>query len=195
MANRQDIIKASAKLFAANGFSATSVSHISEAVGLSASAGGIYRHFKSKEAIFDAIFDDYFENYTAFLTAVDSNMSSADGVDKRQLARTLLGLALHQAKMSDAVVKIYLKDQNRLKADHIAQAARIRENSVAAFEVVSGYISGNDTTFDAEAVAGILIDSINFRVSNLVPEFGVTEDRYLSALTDLLYSLIGTDDI
>jgi len=194
MVGRQDIVKASTELFAAHGFKSTSISDISKAVGLSASAGGIYRHFKSKDAIFDAIFDDYFDNYTTFLTEVDSNINGAEGVDKRQLARTLLELSFGQAKMSDAIITIYLKDRNLLKEKHITQATSLRENSVAIFKFICKYISGDNLVFDADAIAAILIDSINFRVSNFVPDYGISEERYLTSLTDLFYSLVVTED-
>jgi len=51
MATKADIIRESTLLFAENGFQATSIATISKAVNLSASAGGIYRHFKSKRDI------------------------------------------------------------------------------------------------------------------------------------------------
>jgi len=195
MVEKNDIIVASANLFATNGFDATSVSDISKAVGLSASAGGIYRHFKSKNAIFDAIFDDYYNNYVAFLGAVNSNVSSGLYVNKRDLARTLLELSLEQAKMDIDIIKLYFKERSRLKEKHVVQAARLREKSIVAFTFVCKYISGSKADFDAEAAAAILIDSMNFRVSEFVPDHGISEDRYISSLTDLLYALIvGSED-
>lgn len=194
MARRQDIIGVAATLFAEKGFSATSVADISKAVGLSASAGGIYRHFKSKNAIFDAIFDDYFENYVTFLSSVDTNMSAAASIDKRQLARTLLEISLHQAKSSVSIIKIYLKERSRLNRQHVEQSTQLRESSVAAFKAVCTFISGSEPDFDVEAVAAILIDSINFRVSGFVPKYEIDEDRYLTSLTDLLYALVVTED-
>lgn len=195
MVDKKDIVAASTKLFAKNGFDATSVSDISKAIGLSSSAGGIYRHFKSKRAIFDAIFDDYYENYGAFLGAVNSNASASLGVNKRDLARTLLELSLKQAKTDVDIIKLYFKERSRLKKKHIALAANLRETSIAAFTAVCKYISGSEADFDAEATAAILIDSINFRVSEFVPNHGISEDRYISSLTDLLYALVvGKED-
>lgn len=195
MVDKKDIVVASTKLFATNGFDATSVSDISKAIGLSPSAGGIYRHFKSKRAIFDAIFDDYYENYGAFLGEVNSNVSSSLEVNKRDLARTLLELSLKQAKTDVDIIKLYFKERSRLKEKHIVLAANLRETSIAAFTLVCKYISGSEADFDAEAAAAILIDSINFRVSEFAPDHGISEDRYISSLTDLLYSLVvGNED-
>lgn len=190
MVDRLDIIEAAADLFARDGFDATSVADISRAVGLSASAGGMYRHFKSKAAIFDAIFDNYYSVYGRFLSEVDTNISMDLGEDKRALAHGLLSLALCQAKHNASVIKLYFREQNRLNDAHLVQASALRAKSIASFEFVCNHIAGNASNFDAQAVAAILIDSINLRVSNFAPEFGITEERYLSSLTDLLFALV-----
>ncbi len=57
MDRRANIVRAAADLFARQGYRATTVADISLAVGLSPSAGGLYRHFGSKEALLDAVVD------------------------------------------------------------------------------------------------------------------------------------------
>jgi AcrR family transcriptional regulator len=54
---RDQILHAAFRLFAANGFHGTSMRQIAQEVGIA--VGGIYNHFASKEAIYDAIFLEY----------------------------------------------------------------------------------------------------------------------------------------
>ncbi|MFH1137525.1 MAG: TetR/AcrR family transcriptional regulator [Pseudomonadota bacterium] len=56
---REEIIRASQKLFIGNGFAKTKVSDIVKAVGVS--QGTFYYYFKTKEEIIDAIVDGYIE--------------------------------------------------------------------------------------------------------------------------------------
>ncbi|MGH2831414.1 MAG: TetR/AcrR family transcriptional regulator [Solirubrobacteraceae bacterium] len=51
---RDRIIQAAMRLFSERGYSATSVAKIEAAVGLKPGAGGLYHHFKSKEAVLAA---------------------------------------------------------------------------------------------------------------------------------------------
>ncbi len=51
---RERIIEEALRLFAEKGYSATAVSEIEAAAGLSPGAGGLYRHFRSKEEVLAA---------------------------------------------------------------------------------------------------------------------------------------------
>jgi AcrR family transcriptional regulator len=51
---RERIVDEAMHLFSQNGYAATSVAKIEAAAGLTAGAGGLYHHFKSKEAVLAA---------------------------------------------------------------------------------------------------------------------------------------------
>jgi AcrR family transcriptional regulator len=51
---RERIVDEAMRLFSDHGYSATSIARIEEAAGLSPGAGGLYHHFKSKEAVLAA---------------------------------------------------------------------------------------------------------------------------------------------
>jgi AcrR family transcriptional regulator len=51
---RERIIDQAMRLFSENGYSGTSITKIEAAAGLTPGAGGIYHHFKSKEALLAA---------------------------------------------------------------------------------------------------------------------------------------------
>jgi AcrR family transcriptional regulator len=56
---RQEVVDAAAKVFAENGYAATSISDLTEATGLA--AGGLYHYIGSKEALLLAICDELLE--------------------------------------------------------------------------------------------------------------------------------------
>ena len=60
---RQEILEASLELFSFQGFEATSVSQIADAVGIRKAS--LYSHFESKQAILDALVDEVLEQYAA----------------------------------------------------------------------------------------------------------------------------------
>ena len=58
---KQEILKASLELFSVQGFEATSISQIADAVGIRKAS--LYSHFDSKQAILDAIVKEVLEQY------------------------------------------------------------------------------------------------------------------------------------
>lgn len=58
---KQEILEASLNLFSVQGFEATSISQIADAVGIRKAS--LYSHFESKQAILDAIVKDVLEQY------------------------------------------------------------------------------------------------------------------------------------
>lgn len=58
---RQEILEASLELFSFQGFEATSISQIADAVGIRKAS--LYSHFESKQAILDALVDEVLAQY------------------------------------------------------------------------------------------------------------------------------------
>lgn len=73
---KEIILEEALKLFAVEGFEAVSIRNIADKVGIGNSA--LYKHFESKQAIFDAIVDKLKNLY---LTQCDSITSDIRGVD------------------------------------------------------------------------------------------------------------------
>ncbi|MFC4127375.1 TetR/AcrR family transcriptional regulator [Nocardia rhizosphaerae] len=70
-ATRETIERAAVRVFANRGFAASSIRHIAEAAGLS--TGSIYRHYASKEALFDALLDQATSGLVAASAALSSD--------------------------------------------------------------------------------------------------------------------------
>lgn len=60
---RKEILEASLELFSVQGFEATSISQIADAVGIRKAS--LYSHFESKQAILDALLKEVLEQYAA----------------------------------------------------------------------------------------------------------------------------------
>jgi AcrR family transcriptional regulator len=62
---RERIVDEAMRLFSQNGYTATSVAKIEDAAGLTPGAGGLYHHFKSKEAVLAAGIERHLERLGA----------------------------------------------------------------------------------------------------------------------------------
>ena len=94
---KQRILKAALKLFGKHGYDSVRVAQISDAVGIKAPS--LYKHYKSKQDIFDAILDEMEKRYQAQVSAmqVDGNNPDKDAenlanADKEQLISIAKGL-------------------------------------------------------------------------------------------------------
>ena len=63
---KQEILEASLELFSVQGFEATSISQIANAVGVRKAS--LYSHFGSKQAILDALVQEVLEQYEGNMT-------------------------------------------------------------------------------------------------------------------------------
>ncbi|SHL99572.1 transcriptional regulator, TetR family [Anaerosporobacter mobilis DSM 15930] len=78
MSTKERIIEESLKLFAVNGFESVSVRTIAAAVGVRDSA--LYKHFSSKQAIFDTIVEQSIERFKQQYTKVDIRHLNSDNL-------------------------------------------------------------------------------------------------------------------
>lgn len=77
--NTKEIIMEEAlKLFATNGFEAVSIRTIADRVGIGNSA--LYKHFESKQAIFDALVEELKGRYLEQCSSVTENIRGLDAV-------------------------------------------------------------------------------------------------------------------
>jgi AcrR family transcriptional regulator len=65
VSTRERLVDEAMRLFSQNGYTATSVAKIEDAAGLTPGAGGLYHHFKSKEAVLAAGIERHLERLGA----------------------------------------------------------------------------------------------------------------------------------
>ena len=73
---RQRILTEALYLFSKKGYEAVSVDQIAKAVGIKAPS--LYKHYQSKQAIFDAIFNEMQKQYDTQIEAMNLHLSDAD---------------------------------------------------------------------------------------------------------------------
>jgi AcrR family transcriptional regulator len=104
---RQVLINAALDLFAAEGVRATTVRKIEEAAGLSPGAGGMYRHFRSKDELLLAAVEAYFEEVLVFADALPATLELNDlRAELRQAATTFREFN----ERHEALVRVMLLD-------------------------------------------------------------------------------------
>jgi AcrR family transcriptional regulator len=75
---RERILEAAMRLFASQGFRATTVGDIEAAAGLVPRRGSLYRHYPSKEAVFEACLDRWIADVKGFPATVEAMLPLDD---------------------------------------------------------------------------------------------------------------------
>ena len=106
---KQEILEASLELFSVQGFEATSISQIADAVGIRKAS--LYSHFESKQAILDALVKNVLTQYAAHSIFANADWENdEDTQDKQmmtphwaaQMIRGQINFILHEPHISMA---------------------------------------------------------------------------------------------
>jgi AcrR family transcriptional regulator len=178
---RHGIIRAAETLFAENGFGATRVAEVAAAAGLSPGAGGLYRHFASKQALLSAVIDlaldrlhETLEQRAAF-EALDFPLNQK----VEQIGRMLIA----RGRESRELLIIMERDLPRfpdllarVRRDLVAPALGSLENWLA--EQVS---EPARERFDAAALAQVAWDGICRRVTSYEKQPAISDAQFIAA--------------
>ena len=103
---KQEILEASLELFSVQGFEATSISQIADAVGVRKAS--LYSHFENKQAILDALVKNVLEQYAAHSIFAKADWEKAAGSlpqtadDAVQMIQGQMRYILHDPHISKA---------------------------------------------------------------------------------------------
>jgi AcrR family transcriptional regulator len=160
MQRKQAIIDAAIKLFAQNGFGATSTASIGMAAGVTEPL--IHYHFKSKDGLFtyvlDSIFTEYFSRLDALPTETATEFEKIENLIRMHFQfadncpnETLFVVSECPAKLQDAAHACaqYIKEQKDRLNDYIASCLE------------AGVKSGEFNKVPVVATTGILLAMIN----------------------------------
>src|SRR5436190_21788273 len=119
---REVLIDAALTLFANEGYRGTTIRKIEEAAGLTPGAGGLYRHFASKEALLLAAVDRYRRDVAEYLARAPEVMSLGD-VRAELLVAAKLSREFNER--NDALLRVLILEQRAIpkKAQQHFQAA------------------------------------------------------------------------
>src|SRR5687768_12967483 len=108
---REVLIDAALRLFASEGYRGTTIRKIEEAAGLTPGAGGLYRHFRSKEELLLAAVERYRADVAGFLARAPELMQLHD-----VRAELLLAAKLSQEfnERNDALLRVLILEQSAI---------------------------------------------------------------------------------
>jgi AcrR family transcriptional regulator len=193
---RERIVSEALRLFAERGYAATSVAEIEAASGLSPGAGGLYRHFRSKEEVLAAAVR---EHITRTSQQISATFQRAPGLRERPLAdRLRLAAAAGLAKMREEadLIRVLFRDLDKFPN----LVAEMREGIVnPLYDMISKWLAAQpemaDRDADWDAIALTLGGSIvNYWLAADAlhePPQRVDETRFIDAWTALGMGLAG----
>jgi AcrR family transcriptional regulator len=193
MARRDEIVRVAQRLFAEQGYRGTTMADIAKGVGLSPSAGGLYRHFPSKADMFDAVIEHALskvaeaEEFRAMAREADLPVA-----EEIELAGRFL---LRQIRGSAEILRIFDRDLGDLPD----QAERVRTELLApVMGGLEGWVAhlGERTgspVADPSSLVVPLWCALLYQGTS--PMAGPTSDRdeaFLCGWSALLLAVIGT---
>ena len=135
---KQEILEASLELFSVQGFEATSISQIANAVGIRKAS--LYSHFENKQAILDALVKQVLEQYETHSMFAGSNQEKAAG-DRPltpeavvQMIQEQIRYILHNRSVSRAR-KMLVMEQYR---NHELVKLQTKQNYTGVMEYFTG---------------------------------------------------------
>lgn len=176
------------ELFGRQGYHATTIAQIESAAGLSAGAGGLYRHFRSKRALLEEGLRRQAEAGRPLLAYLDDPGLAALPRRDRLLAVARAGLR----RLAEE------RDVNRLLLRDLASfpdlLERVRERELArVHEGVTAFLAREfpDGGVDHAALAAVLMAAVSHYwimadVFGGRHPHGIDEERFLGTLADLV---------
>ncbi|WP_026402670.1 TetR/AcrR family transcriptional regulator [Actinomadura rifamycini] len=107
---RERIVAESLRLFADRGYAATSVAEIEAAAGLSPGAGGLYRHFRSKEEVLSSAIREHIERTRKQISDVLAESDSFKGRPLEVRLRMTCQAGLAKMREEQDLIRVLFRD-------------------------------------------------------------------------------------
>ena len=147
MTTKQKILNEALTLFAEKGYSAVHVGDIAEAVGIKAPS--LYKHYESKEDIFNAILKEMKKNYENRIAALKIDGSSAEKDTKVYSALSEDGFV----KMVKELFLYFLHDDKARKFRKMLTVEQFRNTELA--HMLSKQYADDPLSYQAAVFAGM----------------------------------------
>jgi AcrR family transcriptional regulator len=192
VSGRDRLLAAALKLFAAKGYSATSVADIQRASGLAPGSGALYKHFASKRELLEAAVAHQIDMIVDARERYDAG--ERGGVE--QAVRTAGRLIWENLRDSEDVLKVMLREPEELGDLDEKTWQVITDNAYQRFadELAASNRSGRTCIPDPEAAAAVAIGSLSY-AATLQALTGrspgnVGDDRYFEAWVSQTISVL-----
>ncbi len=192
---RDRIIDEALRLFAEKGYSSTAVAEIEAAAGLSPGAGGLYRHFTSKEEVLAAAIRVHAARTTDQIQATMRTVTSAQPAPLPDRLRCLCVLGLANLAEQANLIRVIFRDLDQFPL----LVDEFREDLVRPlFEVMITWANQQPEFADADvdwpSIAAVLGGAVvNYWLTTTqlgAPPGRVTEPRFVAAWTRLAVGLL-----
>jgi AcrR family transcriptional regulator len=110
---RERIVSEALRLFAERGYSATSVAEIEAASGLSPGAGGLYRHFRSKEEVLAAAVREHIDRTAKQISVTFQHAAGARTTPLADRLRLAATLGLSKMREEADLVRVLFRDLDK----------------------------------------------------------------------------------
>ncbi|MFE3249149.1 TetR/AcrR family transcriptional regulator [Streptomyces sp. NPDC059209] len=190
---RSRILTEAMRLFGELGYTATTISKIEGAAGLSPGSGALYKHFRSKKDILSFGLRERIRKEDALTTLLGTEDPATE---PRALLRAVAKSGLERLAYERDVNRILVRDlaafPELLEEFRTAEVAR---NHAALTRLLRTHAAPGVPDTDWSAVAAILQDALSHYwlmadIYGGVHPTGVTEAAYLDTLTDLALALV-----
>lgn len=183
-ARRAQIVEVAARLFAEQGYAATSVREIREAAGIA--QGTFYWHFPSKESLADAIVEASAE---ASVRAIGQVLNAPIGTIERFVLVRDAAFARFAAQ--EGALEVFHRPGNVEMHERITQATRRGLIPLMAGFVRDGVDAGVFTASDPEAAAVFVVRAAETVDAGLLLAEPGSAPRYAAALTEFVLRGLG----
>ena len=184
---RERIVSEAMRLFAEHGYRGTTVGDIEEAAGLAPRAGGLYRHFQSKEDVLAA----GIERHVTEIEAMHSAMDMLPLGDLRAELTLIARWALSELGRERDIMRIVFRDGDQVPELVDLFRERIVDRGYREAAEVIGRIFSEAGTMegDPKAVATIALGSlVHYRVEETMfgsPPAGVDEEVFIETWVEV----------
>lgn len=192
---RSRLIAESMRLFGEQGYSATSVSEIEAAAGLSGGSGSLYRHFASKEALLSEGIREQVAAGKGLLDLVRDAGTAEEAPLRESLAMVAVA-GLRRLEQERDFNRVLIKDLSLFpELLEIARTEEIARIHAAIADWLQRHAAPDRGGLDWVALATVIIGSVS-HYWLLRDIFGthpsdVSEERYIDALVDLVVAGLG----
>jgi AcrR family transcriptional regulator len=182
---RERIVTEAMRLFAAQGFRGTTVGEIEEAAGLAPRAGGLYKHFRSKEEVLEA----GIERHVSEIELIEPALELLPLGDPRAELMLIGQWTFEELGSEMPLMKVVQKDGDRFPE----LVAKVRERIIARGHrqgvATVGRLFGDALDeHQVPALASVALGAlVGYRIEETM--FGprpVSEEDYLATWVDLL---------
>jgi AcrR family transcriptional regulator len=195
---RQRLMEAGMRLFASQGFGATSVADIEVAVGLQPRRGGLYKHFTNKQALLETAVQTYLDNAAAAARQiVELDVAGPRDPDPSRPRMVLMALGrwfLEEMDRLENLTRVLEHDAARLPQLTASVKAEMVDLSyrTAARLVANAAPHVRDPDATSIVVLGSLVALRRTTWTFGDPPLGIDDERFLNAWADVLLATFET---